>query len=351
MKTLSLLSEAMGQLLSALPVQPSAGGSADGFTLPDLRHLKQAERARPAEKIIADPREQLDLLLAHFLTPPASEPVTASPLSEPLMQTVAHAGIGVKSESRPQPLTDPVASLLTDSPKLQAVMASLLAAQPVSGETPQQQARLARSAAQDLNAIAPRQHDTTQPRATPRDIRTAPRVEATTPPRRETLTPTVLASTTFASEMRQPETTHAQAQPLSLPADTSEWGEKLTSLLKDRIHFQIGQQQQSSTIRLDPPSLGKLEIAIHLEAGKLVVHIGASQADVCRSLQQLSDNLRQQLTGQNFVGVEVNVSQEGQSQQQQERQSQQQSPQIRSAVELEEETTLAGQHDAVLIKV
>lgn len=32
MKTLSLLAEAMGQLLSALPVQPHADGSAEGFS-------------------------------------------------------------------------------------------------------------------------------------------------------------------------------------------------------------------------------------------------------------------------------------------------------------------------------
>lgn len=92
---------------------------------------------------------------------------------------------------------------------------------------------------------------------------------------------------------------------------TEELGEKLTALLKDRIQFQIGQQQQVSTIRLDP-SLGKLEIAVQLDAGKLMVHIGANQSDVCRSLQQFSENLRQHLTAQNFMEVNVQVSSEGQ---------------------------------------
>lgn len=349
MKTLSLLAEAMGQLLSALPVQPHADGSAEGFSLPEVQHLKHDEKPRPAEKTVADPRDQLDRLLAHFLTPPATDVAPAA--GAPLMQRVAHAALSAKADGPPEQAADPLASLLIDSPKLQAVMATLLAAQPVAEATPQQQATLARSAAQNLQAVAPQQTAAPQASEKPRAMRSAPRVETAAPPRNDKLTPSVLASTTFASEMRSAEDFQANAQPLILPTDSAEWGDKLTSLLKDRIHFQIGQQQQSSTIRLDPPSLGKIEIAIHLEAGKLVVHIGASQADVCRSLQQLSDNLRQQLTGQNFGGVEVHVSQDGQSQQQQERQSEQQSQQIHSAVELEEEDTPTRQNDSVLIKV
>lgn len=348
MKTLSLLSEAMGQLLSTLPVQPQAEGGDARFSLTVACHAKHDQNAHAHEKSVADPRDQLNLLLAHFLTPPATEPALV--VGTPLRQRVTLPEGSAKAGA-PQPAVDPLACLLNDSPKLQAVMATLLAAQPVTVETPQQQATLVRSATQQLDAIAPRQAQTSTPVVKPREVRSAVRAEAREQPRQEKLTPSMLASTTFASEIRRPEELQTQAQPLNLPTDSAEWGDKLTSLLKERIHFQLGQQQQSSTIRLDPPSLGKLEIAIHLEAGKLVVHIGASQADVCRSLQQLSDNLRHQLTGQNFVGVEVHVSQDGQSQQQHEKESQQQSPQIRSAVELEEAHTPTRQNDSVLIKV
>ncbi|WHW82159.1 hypothetical protein PXV97_19235 [Citrobacter freundii] len=41
---------------------------------------------------------------------------------------------------------------------------------------------------------------------------------------------------------------------------TEELGEKLTALLKDRIQFQIGQQQQVSTIRLDPLRWANLKL-------------------------------------------------------------------------------------------
>jgi flagellar hook-length control protein FliK len=129
-----------------------------------------------------------------------------------------------------------------------------------------------------------------------------------------------------------------------------ELGEKLTALLKDRIQFQLGQQQQVSTIRLDPPSLGKLEIAVQLDAGKLMVHIGANQSDVCRSLQQFSENLRQHLTAQNFMEVNVQVSSEGQSQQQQQQQSDHQQDEVTSALMLNDEPQFQ-RNESVLIKV
>ncbi|ELW1474234.1 flagellar hook-length control protein FliK, partial [Escherichia coli] len=128
-----------------------------------------------------------------------------------------------------------------------------------------------------------------------------------------------------------------------------ELGEKLTTLLKDQIHFQLNKQQQISMIRLDPPSLGKLEIAVQLDNGKLTVHIGANQSEVCRALQQFSDDLRQHLTAQNFMEVNVQVSSEGQSQQQQQ-QSGHQQEEVSAALLLDDAPQFP-QNESVLIKV
>ncbi|ELD8791185.1 flagellar hook-length control protein FliK [Escherichia coli] len=136
------------------------------------------------------------------------------------------------------------------------------------------------------------------------------------------------------------------AKPATLSMD--ELGEKLTTLLKDQIHFQLNKQQQISTIRLDPPSLGKLEIAVQLDNGKLMVHIGANQSEVCRALQQFSDDLRQHLTAQNFMEVNVQVSSEGQSQQQQ--QSGHQQEEVSAALQLDDAPQFQ-QNESVLIKV
>ena len=140
---------------------------------------------------------------------------------------------------------------------------------------------------------------------------------------------------------------------IGIDTRAAQWGEALIHVLKENIHFQLGQQQQVSTIRLDPPSLGKLEIAIQLDAGKLTVHIGASQADVCRTLQQCGDALRTQLTQQNFVQVEVQVSPDGQSDSHSRRQrdNRRTPSQIVSAIELDTEEGDLKSRDSVLIKV
>jgi len=139
---------------------------------------------------------------------------------------------------------------------------------------------------------------------------------------------------------------------VSVDTRAAQWGEALITTLKENIHFQLGQQQQISTIRLDPPSLGKLEIAIRLDGGKLTVHIGASQPEIFRTLQQSGDALRLQLTQQNFVQVEVQVSPDGQSQSHSQQHGEQQSPtQIVSAIDLEADEPDSPEREDLLIKV
>lgn len=107
----------------------------------------------------------------------------------------------------------------------------------------------------------------------------------------------------------------------TLDPQREDWDQQLFSVLKDRIQVQMDGLHQTATIRLDPPSQGKIDISIQFEAGKLLVNINAGQADVYRALQQLSESLRHQLTAQNFVQVQVQVSTGDPSQQQQQRNS------------------------------
>ena len=80
---------------------------------------------------------------------------------------------------------------------------------------------------------------------------------------------------------------------------------------------------------------------------QLMVHIGANQSEVCRALQQFSDDLRQHLTAQNFMEVNVQVSSEGQSQQQQ---SGHQQEEVSAALQLDDAPQFQ-QNESVLIKV
>ncbi len=109
---------------------------------------------------------------------------------------------------------------------------------------------------------------------------------------------------------------------LSLHAPEAKWGEQLLHALRDNVQVQIQQRIQNATIRLDPPELGSLEIYLSHEAGRLNVHITASQSDVARLIQQTSDRLRQELAGPQFTQVNVQTSTDGQGGQQHSRERQ-----------------------------
>jgi flagellar hook-length control protein FliK len=56
-----------------------------------------------------------------------------------------------------------------------------------------------------------------------------------------------------------------------------------------------------------------MEIFLSHESGRLSVHISAAQSDVARLLQQTSERLRHELTGQSLMQVNVQVSTDGQA--------------------------------------
>ncbi|WP_440467901.1 flagellar hook-length control protein FliK [Pseudomonas sp. YH-1] len=106
-------------------------------------------------------------------------------------------------------------------------------------------------------------------------------------------------------------------RPLHLKGNNeAHWGEQMVSALRDNVELQLGQRVQNATIRLDPPELGALEILVRHEAGQLNVQISASNGDVVRMLQNTSERLRQELVGQNFLQVNVQVSSDSQPGQQ-----------------------------------
>ncbi|GLX12955.1 hypothetical protein Pstr01_11940 [Pseudomonas straminea] len=87
----------------------------------------------------------------------------------------------------------------------------------------------------------------------------------------------------------------------------AQWGERMIGALRDSVELQFRNGLQQATIRLDPAELGRVEIQLSHEAGRLQVQIQAGQADVVRLLQQTSERLRQDLVGQTFVDVSVQV--------------------------------------------
>lgn len=122
------------------------------------------------------------------------------------------------------------------------------------------------------------------------------------------------ASATSAAATTTPLTAE---RPLKLHAPQAQWGEQMLASLREQVDVQINQRIQNATIRLDPPELGSLEIFLSHESGRLSVQLSAANADVARLLQQTSERLRQELVGQNFVQVNVQVSADAQGGRQQ----------------------------------
>jgi flagellar hook-length control protein FliK len=83
----------------------------------------------------------------------------------------------------------------------------------------------------------------------------------------------------------------------------------LEAALGDRLQLQITQRSEHAVIRLDPPSMGTIEIVIQREVGgSLQVYLRASNAEVARQLHGIGDSLRQDLVNRQHADVSVHVS-------------------------------------------
>ena len=95
---------------------------------------------------------------------------------------------------------------------------------------------------------------------------------------------------------------------LTLAGPPGTWRQNLQEALGDRLHLQVGNNIEQAVIRLEPPQLGRIDIAIRHSAGSLEVNITATNHDVLRQLQTVSDNLRSDLAQRQFSDVAVTVT-------------------------------------------
>ncbi|SUX54041.1 flagellar hook-length control protein FliK [Chromobacterium vaccinii] len=91
------------------------------------------------------------------------------------------------------------------------------------------------------------------------------------------------------------------------PAQPESWSGKLQAALGERLQVLSSQNMDRATLRLDPPSLGTLEISLRHQAGALVVELTASHGEVVRQLQGIGDALRQDLGSRQYTQVAVEV--------------------------------------------
>ncbi|CAM3038134.1 flagellar hook-length control protein FliK [Pseudoalteromonas distincta] len=94
----------------------------------------------------------------------------------------------------------------------------------------------------------------------------------------------------------------------------NEWGQRLLNVLGDKVNLQIGQQVQRAQIRLDPPNLGRIEISISVDGDKTSVNLVTSNPQVRDAIAQTLDQLRQTLSQNGSVSVDLSFSDKQQEQ-------------------------------------
>lgn len=84
-------------------------------------------------------------------------------------------------------------------------------------------------------------------------------------------------------------------------------GQKLSALVADKVAVQYNAKASAATIRLDPPDLGKIDLLVRVDGGKVQIQVQASSHMTRESLQLTSDRLRDELLSQNFIDVDVHI--------------------------------------------
>ncbi|WP_075794947.1 flagellar hook-length control protein FliK [Massilia putida] len=98
------------------------------------------------------------------------------------------------------------------------------------------------------------------------------------------------------------------ADTVKLAGPPTAWRQTLQETLGDRLNVHVAGNVQQATISIEPPQLGRIDIAIRHSAGTLEVNISASNGDVLRQLQTVSDNLRNDLSQRQYTEVAVTVT-------------------------------------------
>ena len=99
-----------------------------------------------------------------------------------------------------------------------------------------------------------------------------------------------------------------------LKGGPNEWGQRLLNVLGDKVNLQIGQQVQRAQIRLDPPNLGRIEISISVDGDKTSVNLVTSNPQVRDAIAQTLDQLRQTLSQNGSVSVDLSFNDKQQEQ-------------------------------------
>lgn len=120
--------------------------------------------------------------------------------------------------------------------------------------------------------------------------------------------PHLLAAGTQSSSALPP---HLETLVLPRNADSTEWANGLS----ERVNWMINQKQNTATIRLDPPLLGKLDVHVKIADDATTVSFLTQHAHTRELIDTASVRLRDFLQESGYQNVNVDVSQRHDQQQ------------------------------------
>jgi len=91
-------------------------------------------------------------------------------------------------------------------------------------------------------------------------------------------------------------------------AQPDSWQQPLLQALGDRIQVQLASRSEQAVLHLNPPQLGRVEIAIHQQGGVLQVQMSATHDEVANQLRRISEPLRHDLVQRHAGDVSVQVA-------------------------------------------
>lgn len=127
-----------------------------------------------------------------------------------------------------------------------------------------------------------------------------------------------------------------------LPAQSQHFGQRLLQMLADKVELQLGLNVNKAMIRLDPPSLGSIELSVQLDGDRLTVQMHSSNTQLRDAMGQGLELLRaslQQKLGAD-VQIELRMGSDSFSQQQQQKTPQHLVQQLESNFHAEPEIAL-----------
>ena len=228
-------------------------------------------------------------------------PMPLMPSTQATLAAVVAALPGVPSAREPAPAVDTDPAPLPGAPVARRVDAALpladSAPRPVSGAVPNAGAAPNGGTAPNAGAA---------PAALPAETLASSGAAS-----QDQLAPSVErgAANTAGIAAPAPGNVQRSADTVTLSGPPTAWRQTLQEALGDRLQLQLGKNAELAVIRLEPPMLGRVEIAIRHSAGSLEVHISATHGEVLRQLQSVSEGLRNDLAQRQFTDVAVNVAQ------------------------------------------